>query len=133
MEFTYAGDCEYEVAVSRGNQTRARSDERRNVDQVPAIGVNWKHAIALTVEGSVNDLTGNRAGRTHRRDACDAFICGSKPPACRAAARYACDANPVTIHVRKRLQIIDGEYRVKQFNPGGRVASRIPLPPALAE
>src|SRR5262245_11871400 len=123
MKLPYALDRENEIAVRRGYKTRARSDEGGNVDQVPAVGVNREHAIALTVYGAVDDLTGKRTGGADRCDARDTFISCGKPPACRATTGYAGDADTVGIHVRKRLQKINGPNRVEELNAGRCITS----------
>ena len=120
------------VVIRRSDHQRTRRDQCADIGQIPAVGVDPPHAVAVAVNRTILNVREQRRGAADRCGGLDSFVARGNPPRSRAAAGDAGDAELVRIDFAPLREQIEPANAVEQFHPRRRVTARIPVPPAFA-
>src|SRR5512134_666177 len=98
------------------------------IGEVHAVAVAGDDALRQAPRAPLDEMraeVGN-PGDWHRDT--NAFIGRGEPPAIRAAARAARDADAGAIHLRPRIEVVERPDAVPQLHSSWTVAARVPPP-----
>src|SRR5262249_42703343 len=132
MDLSDGLNGENPVLVRGGDHERPWSDQSAYICQVPAVGVDPPHTVAMAVNGPVVDVGFQRGSAADGRGDFDPFVPCRNPPRGCAATGDAGDAQPFRIDFRPLGKQIQAADSVEHLDPRGRVAATVPVPPSFA-
>src|SRR5439155_27313137 len=100
--------------------------------EIPAIGVDHVHAIAVALDAPVHDVIFQVRHAGDRDEAGRAVVDGGQPPGIGPAAATAGDADLRTVNLGPGFQVIDGPHGIPRLDPGRRATAADPPPHFLA-